>query len=91
MRMLALRLPRLTLLHRWLARLQAWWSTQSEQAAMRRTVLQLVQIADQLDGGGEYKRHQVYARLLKLYPDKTKRQLAWLIEDVLLEQERNNR
>lgn len=73
----------------WLARLIAWWrSPSSTQVAMRRTVVQLVSIAERLDGGGEYKRHQVYARLLKLYPEESKRLLAWLIEDVLLELER---
>jgi len=55
---------------------------------MRQTTRKLVRIADHLDGGGEYKRHQVYARLCKLYPETSKRQLAWLIEDVLLEEER---
>jgi hypothetical protein len=52
----------------------------------------LLQVADHLcafqeknypERGGEAKRHQVYAALLKMFPDRTKRNVARAIEAVL--------
>jgi len=55
--------------------------------ALRAHVHSLTRAVDDLDAGGEYKRHVVYAQLLKAYPHVARRRLAWLIEDVLLDRE----
>ena len=39
--------------------------------------------ADRFDAGGEYKRHVVYARLLKEFPGETKRLVSRTIEEAL--------
>lgn len=44
----------------------------------------LVAAADALkDASGEYKRHQVYARLLKEFPRESKRAISRAIEEAL--------
>lgn len=43
---------------------------------------ELVAAAEGLDASGEYKRHQVYAALLKEFPSALKRDLAFAIECV---------
>ncbi len=40
---------------------------------------------DQENLGGEYKRHQVYSKLIKLYPQHDRKKLALLIELVINE------
>lgn len=50
-------------------------------------VAELVHSIDREDQNGEWKRHQVYARLVKEFPDRRKRDLAYLIESILQEQE----
>jgi hypothetical protein len=46
-------------------------------------VRQLTRSMDTSPASGEYKRHQVYAALQKLFPDTPKRTLAWAIEIAL--------
>ncbi len=41
--------------------------------------------AELTDQTGEYKRHIVYSRLIKQYPDARKRDLAFAIEQVMQE------
>ena len=49
-------------------------------------VRELVSAQESAGGpSGEYKRHQVYARLLKEFPERRKRDLAYLIELVIRE------
>lgn len=43
----------------------------------------LVRAANDLAVDGEYKRHRVYARLIKTYPAIPKRELSRAIEDAL--------
>ncbi len=43
----------------------------------------LVRAAGELDVDGEYRRHRVYARLIKTYPTEPKRVLSRAIEDAL--------
>ena len=70
----------------WLAKRLPWTRGQTRETdILRAAVRTLVLDADQVDASGEYKRHRVYAQLLKRYPTERKRRLAWLIEDVLME------
>lgn len=43
----------------------------------------LVTEADELSASGEYKRHVVYAQLIKKFPENSKRSLAFAIEKAL--------
>lgn len=45
-----------------------------------KTILTLVKNADTSDGGGEFKRHNVYAKAIKLFPQIPKHRLALSIE-----------
>ena len=46
----------------------------------------LVKEQETMDGpSGEYKRHQVYAKLLKEFPERRRRDLAYLIEVAIQE------
>jgi hypothetical protein len=45
----------------------------------------LVQAIDGADASGEYKRHQVYAQLIKRFPLVAKRDLGLLIERAVQE------
>ena len=79
-------------LARWLCRLAQWidtmpttsGSTWTTTALLDRARL-LTDKAEQLDASGEYKRHSVYAALIKAFPDTRKRDLALAIEQVLQE------
>ena len=51
-------------------------------ALLARTAV-LVQEAEALAASGEYKRHVVYARLIKEFPSRLKRDIAFAIEQVL--------
>lgn len=46
----------------------------------------LVQAQQSRDASGENKRHQVYAALIKTFPDARKRDLGFAIERVLQEE-----
>lgn len=50
---------------------------------LRGRTVQLVQEAELLDASGEYKRHQVYARLIKEFPLAAKREIAFCIEETV--------
>lgn len=66
----------------WLRRLASW--LEGDSNAEFALVKQLVQAADLLiDVSGEYKRHIVYAQLLKEFPTQSKRYLALQIEKAL--------
>ena len=54
-----------------------------EPSAFDLRVSELVRWGASLDGGGEYRRHQVYARLIKEFPDTPKRLIAFSIEKAL--------
>lgn len=43
----------------------------------------LISMADSWDSTGEYKRHTVYAKLIKAFPDADKKTLALAIELVI--------
>lgn len=43
----------------------------------------LVLEAEKLGASGEYKRHQVYSKLQKAFPEALKRDLAYEIEQVI--------
>ena len=43
----------------------------------------LVREANRLEGSGEFKRHQVYAKLIKQYPHTSHQRLALAIEVAL--------
>lgn len=43
----------------------------------------LIMMADKLKSSGEYKRHHVYSRLIKEFPQIPKRQIALEIEKIL--------
>lgn len=68
----------------WLYRIAAWIDIPSPEAPppdglFQRAVV-LVRDADKLDGSGEAKRHQVYARLIKEFPARSKRDISLSIE-----------
>lgn len=75
---------------RWLRALLLWLDPPPKVVPFPAPVLdpldaeadRLVREADQMRGGpdGEYKRHVVYSRLLKLFPDRRKRDVAFAIE-----------
>ena len=46
---------------------------------------QLTDQVEQLDASGEFKRHTVYAALIKAFPDARKKDLSLAIEQVLQE------
>lgn len=58
----------------------AWHMQKSFDPVLLERVAELVAHADQVDGSGEYKRHQVYARLIKEYPATPRSTLALAIE-----------
>jgi len=43
----------------------------------------LINAAESFDASGEYKRHKVYAQLLKEYPDQKKHDLALIMELII--------
>lgn len=47
---------------------------------------ELTEEFDSSPNSGEWKRHQVYARLIKEFPAVSRRKLGWLIEAVLQEE-----
>lgn len=49
----------------------------------RARVQTLTAEVDGWDASGEAKRHRVYAQLIKEFPGKSKREIAFVIEDVL--------
>lgn len=77
----------------WLARWAGWqppapilvhdWPPMNPEVASG--ARRLVQEADALAADGEYKRHQVYAKLIKRFPDQAKADLAYTIERVIQE------
>jgi hypothetical protein len=71
----------------WLIRLLkavlAWLEPPVDDTPLLARVKVLVVAAEKLAASGEYKRHAVYARLLKEFPDSRKRDLALAIERVL--------
>ena len=48
--------------------------------ALTEEALLLVEIEDTKPQGGEYKRHQVYAQLIKRHPESRKRDIGWAVE-----------
>ena len=63
---------------RWLRRLVAWLDPTPIPVEQRALVL--VTAANLSVGSGEYKRHHVYARLIKEFPDVPHNQLGLAIE-----------
>ena len=79
-------------LARWLCRLAHWidvMPTDSRPSWTATALLDraraLTDKAEELDASGEYKRHSVYAALIKAFPDARKKDLALAIEQVLQE------
>jgi hypothetical protein len=68
---------------RQLTRLLAWLNPPPDDSALMARVKVLVANAEKMAASGEYKRHAVYARLLKEFPESRKRDLALAIERVL--------
>ena len=52
----------------------------AEVIALMPDALDLVKRWEPILNSGEYKRRQVYARLLKLHPEAHKQHIAWAIE-----------
>ena len=53
------------------------------QPALEQRARELTQAAERLVASGEFKRHQVYAQLLKEFPEEPKRRVGLVIEQVL--------
>ena len=71
----------------WLARMGGWtppvcWRSHPPETALVVTARRLVNWAEETFPGtsGEHKRHQVYARMLRLHQDVPRRQIALAIE-----------
>lgn len=64
----------------WIRFKTAWRMQASFDPLLLERARALIQEIDAVDGSGEYKRHQVYARLLKQYPYHKKSRLALAIE-----------
>lgn len=71
-------------MRQWLAlvlrRWADWLDPPSDLSPLERRALTLVRAADALDAGGEFKRRQVYAQLLKDYPAARRRDVGLAIE-----------
>lgn len=52
---------------------------------MTHEAVDLVRRVDAAPQSGEWKKHEVYARMLKLYPQTTKRLVSWAIERAVRE------
>lgn len=67
---------------RQLRRLLEWLDPPSPPDALARAAHALVRDAHRLPGapGGEYKRHWVYGRLVKAFPDRPHREIGLAIE-----------
>lgn len=61
----------------------AWTMRRSFDPVLLARAVQRVKEASRLEGSGEYKRHVVYARLIKEFPTTPRRQLALAIEIAL--------
>ena len=61
----------------------AWVMRRSLDLALLDRATALIRQAEVLEGSGEYKRHQVYARLIKEYPTRSRTELALAIEVAL--------
>jgi len=74
-----------TALAAWLRRLAAWIDVPAPLDALAERSYFLVrhQESQNPHSAGESKRHQVYARLIKEFPTRSKRELARAIEDAL--------
>ena len=70
----------------WLTKFQLWWTLWGHlpPIAIMTHTRELCDSYTDLAVSGEYKRHQVYARLLKKFPDANKRTLGLAIELTLL-------
>ena len=75
---------------RWLRRLAVWVDVPVEDALVTRARGLVTQAEQQAAPGtsGEFKRHQVYARLLKNFPSRAKADCASAIEQVIQERSR---
>ena len=75
------------MMKRILLTLAAWiWRRYGEHGIPTAVLIAARQLTAQWkdsDASGEYKRHQVYAALLKRYPQESKRVLGRAIEEVL--------
>ena len=63
--------------------LAAWKMRKAFDPVLLIRTKELVAQFDPVDGSGEYKRHQVYARLIKEFPTAQRRHLALAIEIAL--------
>ena len=78
-------------LAQWLCRVAQWIDVMPLQeplwdsSPIRDRARVLTDKAELLDASGEYKRHTVYAALIKAFPDARRRDLALAIEHVLQE------
>ena len=61
----------------------AWYMHYSFDPLLLQYTERLVREAEALPGSGEYKRHQVYAKLIKQFPRRKRSQLALAIEVVI--------
>lgn len=69
---------------RFLRRLAEWLDPQHDPVVLERARALAAQAEVVFGPGfGEAKRHMVYARLIKDFPDKTRRFLSRLIEDAV--------
>lgn len=72
----------------WMAKQLGWQEPAAPVSPLFDPVLlaatqQAVDEAERTDAGGEYKRHQVYARLLKRFPALPHWEVAYTIESVI--------
>jgi uncharacterized membrane-anchored protein YhcB (DUF1043 family) len=51
--------------------------------ALQKRAAELTKAQENVDASGEYKRHVVYAQLLKEFPDEAKRKVSKAIEAAL--------
>jgi hypothetical protein len=74
-----------TTLAAWLRRLAAWIDEPPPLDALAERAYALVRHEESQNphSSGESKRHQVYARLIKEFPTRSKRVLSRAIEDAL--------
>ena len=47
---------------------------------MTQEALELCVVEERKDLSGEYKRHQVYARMIKNHPNSPRKEISWAIE-----------
>lgn len=59
------------------------WLEVPENVELFKRALELILSIDKLSTSGEHKRHQVYAQLIKEFPDVPKNKLGLVIEQVI--------